>query len=425
MESNTINVKAIFAFYIVSIFMLTNGSLFGWAFMGTPLIIWRQIIWVVGLIISFKLLPVFESMELDSVFNVEKRFFFCIVVLSVVTIIVYHFNLLRIAFAFWIYFAGLPFVCFPILVKQSRIVSSQTFYSIFAMFGFFLSIGLIVDYMTGGYFTRRFLIGEAGSLELLGMLESGRYCFLSEAPTIIGVFYTFCMMCGLMRMYESKRLCTKMFYLVMSGSFIIGGWFTGSRQIVLVLVLMYIGGLFFYCLKAEDTKSHIIIAVLISLFSLPSLYTSFMLKDDTYAERYSSESIEQDTRSRAWENGFKHTICDDITITLVGEAVALSQGQKALPGETTGSHYENSFFARISECGIVGLLLLCYPVIYVLRRLQRWDLFQLLLIIILLAYLITCFVSPNGQHQTSQMALFLTLGMYIARDYFDPDYQYE
>lgn len=401
--------------------MLVNGSFFGWALAGTPLLIWRQLIWIIGLWISFKIMPKLDSQPLYGIFRVEKRFFFAIIILSFVTVILYHFNFIRIAFAFWIYFAGLPFVCFPVLVMKSRIISMKTFYKIFVYLGVFLTIGLIADYMTGGFFTKTFLIAGSGRKELLNLILSGRYCFLSEAPTIIGVFYSFCLFCGLMLMNISDGFWSRFSYLIISGSFLIGGWFTGSRQIVAVLALMYIGGIVFYIIKGKNSVSHIIVACILASSLLPSLIYSFLYENETYGDRYSVQSLEEDTRSRAWKNGFRDTMVDDVFITLFGKAVALSQGQKAQPDEIVGSHYENSFFGRISECGIIGLLLLCYPVIYIIKRLGEWDLFQLLILTIIAAYLITCFVSPNGQHQTSQMAIYLTLGIYIARKYFDPD----
>lgn len=403
--------------------MLVNGSLFGWALAGTPLLIWRQLIWIIGLWLSFKMMPSLDSQPLYGVFKVEKRFFFAIVILSFATVIFYHFNFTRIAFAFWVYFSGLPFVCFPVLVQRSRIISMKTFYLIFVYMGIFLTIGLITDYVTGGFFTKTFLISNAANKNLINILLSGRYCFLSEAPTIIGVFYTFCMFCGLMLMYISDGFWARFSYLIISGSFLVGSWFTGSRQILAVLALMYISGIIFYIIKAKKSISHIIVAGLLACMFLPTLIYSFMYANEAYTDRYSVQSLEEDTRSRAWKNGFRDTMIDDVFITLFGKAVALSQGQKAQSDEIVGSHYENSFFGRMSECGIIGLMLLCYPVVFILRRLGKWNLFQLLTLTIIAAYLITCFVSPNGQHQTSQMAIYLTLGIYIAREYFDPDYE--
>lgn len=402
--------------------MLANGSLFGWAFGGTPLLIWRQLIWIIGLWLSFKMLPSLDSDQLYGVFRVQKRFCFAIIILSFVTILIYHFNFIRIAFAFWMYFSGLPFVCFPVLVMKSRIISMKTFYNIFVFMGVFLTIGLIADYTTGGFFTKTFLIAGSGRKDLINLILSGRYCFLAEAPTTFGVFYTFCMFCGLNLMYISDGFWARFSYLLISGTFLIGSWFTGSRQIVAILAIMYIGGIVFYVIKSHKSVNHILVAIILACSFLPTLFYSFLYQDKTYTDRYSTESIEEDSRSRAWRNGFHDTLVDDVFVTLFGKAVALSQGQKAQPDEIVGSHYENSFFGRLSECGIIGLMLLCYPVIYIMRRLGKWDLFQLLTLIIILAYLITCFVSPNGQHQTSQMAIFLTLGIFIARKYYDPDY---
>lgn len=412
-------VRLLISFFLISIFMLFNGSFFGWLFSGTPLVMWRQLIWIIGLVLCYFTVPSIHLKPLNKVFNVEGRLAFAILILSFITIWSYNFNTLRIAYAFWLYFAGLPFILLPFLISRFNVCRLNTFYSIFTFFGLFLSIGLVLDYMSGGFFTEKFLIRDSKEAE--GLLESGRFCFISEAPTTFGVFYSFCMFCGLMRMHLAKKFAAKLSYLLICASFLVGCWFTGSRQILAVLGVMFIGGLAYYITKVRDTKAHIALGVLLAIIFVPTI-TSFLLKEDIYSDRYSNESIREDPRSKSWIRGWHETVVDDISIFVFGKAVALVQGQKAQPGELTGSHYENSFFARLSECGIVGVILLCYPAIYILRRLHRWNFFQILICILTGAFLFTCYISPNGQHQTTQAIMYIALGMFICRQYFDPGY---
>lgn len=414
------HVKLLISFFLISIFMLFNGSFFGWLFSRPPFNAWRQLIWIIGLIISYYIVPSFHSKPLLKVFRVEMWFAFVIFILSLLTILSYNFNFIRIAYAFWMYFAGLPFICLPFLVSNSRIIKLETFYSIFMYFGLFLSIGLILDYSSGGYFTEKFLIRDSEGLE--GLLDDGRYCFLSEAPTTFGVFYTFCMFCGLMQMNLAKNLVAKLLYLIICTSFLVGCWFTGSRQILAVLGMMFAGGILFYILKVRDSKVHVILGIILGCLFVPTIISSFMMKENSYVNRYSEQNIREDTRSNAWERGWKETVVDDISILVFGKAVALVQGQKAHPNEIIGSHYENSYFARLSECGIIGVLLMCYPAIYILRRLKRWDFFQILLMILIAAFLFTGYISPNGQHQTAQTIMYVAMGMFMCRTFFDPKY---
>ncbi len=417
MAGVTRHIKAYLGFYLVAIFMLTNGSFFGWLLRGAPLNMWRQLIWICGLAVCYRLVPRINVRQLRHIFKVEGVLAFGVLLLSLVTVWQYDFNYLRIVYAYWMYFAGLPFICLPFLVAKTRYISPKAFYGIFTYLGLFLSIGLIADYASGGYFTERFLINNTEGLD--GLLDDGRYCFLSEAPTTFGVYYAFCMFCGCMRMTMAKTFLSKLYFLAICMSFMVGAWFTGSRQIVLVLGMMFVGGNLFYLIKGKGIKAHLIVGgILVACFA-PSLVSSVLMEEKSYSNRYSESSLKEDTRSRAWKRGFNETIADDITVALIGKAVALSQGQKAMPNEIVGSHYENTFFGRLSECGLIGLILLCYPVYYIVRRLGKWDLFQTLVMLFLISYLTTCFVSPNGQHPTTQTVLFVVLGMFMCRDYFD------
>lgn len=422
MENNKTLASGIIFFFLVSIFMLVNGAYFNTMFRGTPLIIWRQLIWVIGLAVSFYYLKYYTVNSLVRIFKVELYFFYALLLLSLITIALHNFNIIRISYAFWIYFSGLPFVCLPSIIQQSKLMQSQTFYSIFTYIGLFISIGLFLDYKSGGLYTTRYLGATMDIDALQGLLTNGRYCFLSEAPTTFGVFYAFCMLCGLMRMHQARNFFTRFLFLIISGSYIFGSWYTGSRQIVVVLVLMYILGIIIYLTRTKGSKAHIFVGGIIACVYVPTLFYSVMMSEPSYTTRFSTSNLEDDKRSDSWVRGFKETVLDDATITLFGKAVALCQGQKAAPSEITGSHYENSFFARLSECGIVGLALLIYPVYYMIRRLGKWDIFQFLILMILCSYLIISYVSPNGQHQTSQLAIYLTLGLYVARQFFDPEF---
>lgn len=56
----------ILVFYFLSIFMLANGSLFTWLFQGTPLNIWRQLIWLIGLMFFIRYIRITDSWELKK-----------------------------------------------------------------------------------------------------------------------------------------------------------------------------------------------------------------------------------------------------------------------------------------------------------------------------------------------------------------------
>lgn len=411
--------KKIIIFYFFSIVLLTNGAFVTAQTSGTPLIIWRQLIWMVGMLVVFRYfnrlnISTNKSLNRDyrKIVTFHRNMAFIVVVLALFTIVTYNFNLTRLAFAFWTYFSGLPFVILPFLITNTRCLSPKSFFAVFFWLGIFLTAGLIADYYTNGFFTNRYL----PSLECL--ITNKRYCFLSEAPTTFGVYYCFCAMSGVMYMYYTSKVIPKALISIGVLSFIIGAWFTGSRQIVAVLAFSIISSYIYYTYKEGNTKWHLLIPLILLLF-IGGGIKSNLTAEDSYRQRFSSENIEEDTRSNAWEAGIEKVILTNPSILLFGEGVAYSQGQKALPNEIVGSHYENTFLARISEIGIIGALLLVYPIIWMITKWRKQTLFTFCIMLVCLSYLFISYVSPNGSHQTTQMTIFLSLGLLLNRHYFD------
>lgn len=410
----------ILVFYFVSIFMLANGSLFTWLFQGTPLNIWRQLIWLIGLMFFIRYIRITNSWELKKIARNHGIIGYVIFIQALLTYVICNFNVVRLGYAFWVYFAGLPFLLLPYLWAESG-RKPQTFYNIFIILGLFLTIGLVIDFVSGGFFTRMFLVSVVSSSE--GMLDDGRFCFLSEAPTTFGVYYSFCLFCTLYRLYISNSNTVKLILLFIALSFIIGAWLTGSRQIVFALALVFSVSFVYYIGFVKDKKSYVLIGLVILLLIAPSIQ-SFLFSEKSYQERYSSESIEEDTRYSSWERGFKENV-ENVEVFLIGKGVALSQGQKALDTEYVGSHYENTYYSRLSEIGIIGIILLLLPMIYLIRNWGKTTFFNISLLSFFLSYIFISYVSPNGSYQTTQMIVYLAWGVYLKKDFYCVDYSYD
>lgn len=50
--------------------MLGNGALFTWLFQGTPFAMWRQLIWIIGLIILYKKIIYVDIFNIKSILNI-------------------------------------------------------------------------------------------------------------------------------------------------------------------------------------------------------------------------------------------------------------------------------------------------------------------------------------------------------------------
>ena len=402
--------------YLLSIFMLANGALFTWLFLGTPLSFWRQLIWGFGLYVVIKNYHKFKDPKLNRFLRLHSYFCCYVIAMSAITILIYNFNLMRIIYAFWMYFSGLPFILLPYIYKQQGL-KPENLFKTFAYLGLFLTLGLIIDYTTGGFFTKSFLLATASDLG--GLLEADRYCFLSEAPTTFAVYYSFCMVSTLYLMYSTNEYKKKFIYFCITLSFFLGAFFTGSRQIVAALGIVFSISLIYYILFVKDKKTFIAASLIIATISLPYINRFINSGDSYYKERYNTESIKEDSRYAAWEDGLNETILSgDIKTTLVGKAVALSQGQKAAKGEILGRHYENTFYSRWSELGIYGTLFIFIPICFVIKRMKKLDFLNVLITSLFISYLFISYISPNGIHQTTQMVIYISIGIFLCKDYF-------
>ena len=100
----------------------------------------------------------------------------------------------------------------------------------------------------------------------------------------------------------------------------------------------------------------------------------------------------------------------------------MTQGQKALKGESLDTHYECSFIARMLDVGIIGVIMLLYPIFMFLRQVSVHRFSDCLLSCFFMSYFFISLVSPNGAHQTTQMVVFLALGLLVnKKDFFTTD----
>lgn len=406
--------KLILVYYVVSIFLLANGAFATSIFLKLHMPFWRQLIWLIGILIVFVKLRNYKSKILLEFLNEHKICFLWTVFLTFLTLLLHNFNVLRLVYAWWLYFSGLPFVLFPFVLRKCN-YSYRVLSYLFIFLGLFMSIGLILDYSSGGFFTKIYILSQAQ--ELAGMIDTGRYCFLSEAPTTFGVYLCFCMALSLYQFSISQKNIEKLFTFSSSILFLIGAWFTGSRQIVFTLLIVFISVIGYLLIVKKINVKFILITLIILSFS-SSLVMNKLFQNDAYQHRFSEETITEDSRSKFWHEGFMYCIGEfDLKRILFGEAVALAQTQKALKGEKQGYNYENTFWFRMSETGLSGLYLLLLPIIYWYKFHQKNQIMDYVIGQLLIAFLIISYISPNGQHQTSQMVIYIAVGIIIEKKY--------
>lgn len=401
--------KSVLIFFIVSIFLLANGAFSNYLFARLHLTIWRQLIFVVGLYFMIKELRNIGYAPLARYVSKVKNFFFLIIVFSFLAVVLDQFNIIRIVYTWWAYFSGLPFIVFPFIASKCG-WSDKKINWLFIFLGLFQTGGLLLDFMTGGVFTTTFkVIGDEGE----GLAEMGRYCFLAEAPTTFGVYYALCMMMCMKEFLSEKSNTRRYLLLLIAASFIIGAWFTGSRQIVFVLGLVFVSSLVYIFFFSGQGFSSIMLLVVTASLAAPTVMNK-LYSDSAYEERYSDESISEDIRYQWWREGMEYCLFDfDVKRILIGEGVGYVHAQKAQPGERVGRHFENSIWTRMSESGIAGIILFILPIIMLLKNFKLRSFVDIATLSAFAGYLFVSYVSPNGEHQTSQMSLYIVFGLFM------------
>lgn len=406
--------KSVLYFYIISIFLLANGALSNSIFARLHLSIWRQLIFALGLYFMIREIKKIGYSSLSAYVHKIRGFFVVIVFFSLLTIIIDQFNIVRIAFTWWAYFSGLPFIIFPFVARNCGWSEKKLNY-FFISLGIFQTVGLIIDFFTGGIFTNTFKVMADDTEHLI---EMGRYCFLAEAPTTFGVYYAICMMVCMKEFLREQSASKKYVLLIIAISFLIGAWFTGSRQIVFVLGLVFALSLIYLLMFSRKGVTSVLLLGLTISLAAPTLMSK-LYSDSAYEERYSDDSVKEDIRYQWWREGMQYCIFDfDIKRIVIGEGVGYVHGQKALPGERTGRHFENSIWTRMSETGIIGIWLFIFPILIVLKNFKIRSFIDVLTLSAMIGYLFVSYVSPNGEHQTSQMSLYLAFGLYLDSKFY-------
>lgn len=407
--------KKLSLFFLISIFMLANGAFFNWVFHFVGLVVWRQVIFVIGLSILILKAKTFWGMR--RVLKPYINLFFIILILSLFTLVDKGFSPVRIGYANWVYFAGLPFVIFIPLAYRSGWSQEKLNY-IFITLGLFQTVGIIVDYMLGGLITKSFLFLNSYEISQEDIMKTGRFCFLSESPTIFSIYYCLCLTCCFFQLVIERGVVRSLVLYGFAASFIVGAWFTGSRQLVVILLIVFVIDSFLVFRKNKVFRVGAVALSIIFVLIATSL-SNFLFQEAGYSDRYSSDSVKGDSRYELWKKGWEECVISPTFRRLtIGDGVGYVIANGADKNEEFGNHYENTFFARMSEIGLVlGLVSILLPIVTIIKKGKRAKGMHYLHIPFCLSFLFISYVSPNGASTTTQMSVFVFLGMVLSQSY--------
>jgi hypothetical protein len=286
--------------------------------------------------------------------------------------------------------------------------------------GIIISIGLIIDGLNNNIFSfvRAYYIDTDVEVEI------NRATFLSEACTILGISQLLFMCCNLLIFHLSESKFWKVFYFLTTFIFLIGGWFTASRQVFFILLISELLALS-YWLKTKHKRIFLGLLTLIPLIIFTYSFLEFNRNDfesNSYAERYTKDTDGGNAvRVEAWEKGINQLSISNFPYWFFGHGFTYTMGQQSLPNEKVGYHMESSVWAMFSECGFFSWCVFFWPWLYSVKLWikMKKSFIKILFFCILVSYIFTAFVSPNATHFLATMSLFIVLGFMINFRYAD------
>ena len=405
--------KKFLYFYLIAILMMANDALFNWlgAKVGVPF--WRQLIWVIGLVILIKIAKdrKYKIPYIRKTYRQYSVMFGIVVVLAILTLLLEGFNIVRILMSFFEYFFGIVFLVFPLVCAQSG-WSRSKINKFFIIMGCFTSTGLLLDFSTGGAITSFFKIVTMQSVDEYQFDYYGRFSFMSTTDSIFTLILCLSTICCFHEYTEKKNALSKLVLLLLSAFIMFGSIFTGARQTLAALLIVEVFGLF-YVLRGNK-KGILLLGsmVVVLLLAMPSAQR-ILSKNEGFENRFNKTALQEDERSAVWQEGYRYCFVNtNLQRIIIGDGVGYTLGTYAASNEAKMRLFESSFIARIIDVGVpMALALLLMPVLYVTKY-HRIRKVNTLYFSFLFAYIFISLISPNGLTNQSQMTLFIMLGLF-------------
>jgi hypothetical protein len=330
------------------------------------------------------------------------------------------FNLIRILFAFWIYFSGVPFVLLPFLVVKNKNYKFFLKYMVFIFL--FLSIGLIVDHLFGIF---NFIKIQSGQDFMAAKGDLMRASFLLESPTALGGLFIFLLCMTLHNLSLKNTVVFDILNYIAIYLGLIAAFFTGSRQVfipALVITFLYVF-VFMVTGKSLIKKGCVLLFFLALIFVGNGIENLVTQSDAKLSFLDRMENIEGGNRVEKWKLGIDqlNIFSDNFKYIFLGHGIGSTMGQHAESGEEQHSHFESSVWAVLYECGYYGWFVLFWPTIFSLYCLigKKNSSLKFVSVLFFLYFVFVSTISPNGLHFTFQMCQFIMLGIALNLEIFN------
>lgn len=397
------------------IIVLPNHDIFNFLFQGTPLVVWKQLMGILLIILSFVCI---ESTRINdrglSRIRLLQRLLFIIILILAIASFFNGLSLMRISYGAIAYlgFAGALGFSHLCLIKNKFFQTLNLFFYV----GLFCSIGITMDY----FFPILDFLPRASDAGLEDQILFGylrRASFLFGASTIVYPFLSFSIVAISIILSQDKTNKNIIKFFLLTFLSILAIYLTGSRS-NLILILVFLTLIFLFTFSFLSLQKKIIfVAPLIALPLFFDLLFGFVYQSESLTDRYldafSPDAAGNDNRFIVWQKGLD--LFNNFGANfIVGNGIGSTLGMINDGFPYTG-HYESSFFQSFSEGGIFGIILRYLPFFFaavtLLLKNYAWSPIEKIIFLWLVTYVFSVSVSPTAGAYHTQFVYFFACGI--------------
>lgn len=410
--------KRLFSLGSLCLVALPIHDIFNWFFLGTPLIVWKQILALTLFVFFAKHLYAKYSYAPPGRTAIKSLLAIVLIstIVSTASSLIQGMSAHRILYAIIAYCGFIGALGYAQSVYTLRKFNSV--YELVAIMALICCCGLIMDYFTG-YLDFLPRASDIGIDEQLHGDHLRRASFLFGTSTIALPYISFGIVASLFLRQDRTRIIHALYAPILLCVAPFAIFLTGSRSQLYLLLLLYF---FLFLIFFRSLLSPKVIiygaAVVIALSNLNSInfvsYGQISTLLERYETGYEANAESNDVRFDGWGKGARLITDFDIN-SITGIGIGSSLGMVNDGHRITG-HYESSFFQSFSEAGIFGLIIRYAPFVYavfLLLTVKNKTTKHLLLGAWFIVYFLSVFSAPTAGAYHTQFVYFFATGLTI------------
>ena len=417
--------KNLFIIGWVCLALLPIHAILNWLFESTPLLIWKQLLFLVFNSLAFYyLFFIQKSTHLKSLSSKEWLSLQLLVLMMLSSILlmvflafVYNFTVYRIVYSAIAYIGFIGAISFVLLVvEKDRLFNLFLFVSLLS---FFSCMGLVLDYF---YDFLYFLPISHGltmemEMEMEGYLRRSSFLFGTSTVVLpfIGMGLVFVTILAIV--YKAYRY--DLFYFVYMMISLFGVFLTGSRtQFILYCFLLLISYIVFFTKRHLAGISSFFVMLILFIYVFDGMFSFFDAEQlkiiiTRYINPLDATEAGNNTRFDSWLLGIKSITEMDFT-QIFGVGLGSSFGM-INDGRSSTGHFESSLLMVLHNTGLLGAIVYFSPLIFalyylIIKRIKN-SFLKILIFSWFLIYSISILVAPSIFNYHISLSFFIMVGL--------------